>query len=80
MSWKPEVIADSSGKWAPNGCAYATEEEAEKAVSNLMMRWMAVTKTRVVESEQPVNARWDIEKGTVMLAPTGMSVEDRLQK
>ena len=28
MSFKPEVIADKSGKWAGNGLAFATQEEA----------------------------------------------------
>lgn len=71
MSWKPEVIADSSGQWAPNGCAYATQEEAHKAVRNLEARWTLVTNTRVVESDRPVNARWEDGKGTIMLPEEG---------
>lgn len=55
MSWKPEVIADSSGKWTGNALRFATKEEAEISVANLAMRWMAVRETRVVESEDPVN-------------------------
>ena len=55
MSWKPEVIADSSGKWCGNALRFATKEEAEISVANLAMRWMAVTDTRVVESDEPVN-------------------------
>lgn len=55
MSWKPEVIADNSGKWSANGLAFATKEEAEISVANLAMRWTAVRETRVVESDQPVN-------------------------
>ncbi len=37
MSWKPEVIADSSGKWAGNALRFATREEAESQVLDLMM-------------------------------------------
>jgi hypothetical protein len=55
MSWKPEVIADSSGKWCGNALRFATKEEAEISVANLAMRWMAVRETRVVESDDPVN-------------------------
>lgn len=58
MSWKPEVIADRSGKWTPNGLAFATKEEAEGNVANLAARWTLVTDTRVVESDAPVNYRW----------------------
>jgi hypothetical protein len=37
---------------------FATKEEAEANVCNLMMRWMAVRETRVVESTDPVNYAW----------------------
>ena len=58
MSFKPEVIADASGKWAGNALRFATREEAEANVQDLMMRWFAVTETRVVESDEPVNYRY----------------------
>ena len=55
MSWKPEVIADNTGKWCGNQLRFATREEAEQNVYDLSMRWYAVRKTRVVESDEPVN-------------------------
>lgn len=55
MSFKPEVIADSSGKWVGNALCFATREEAEHYVADLAMRWTLVRETRVVESEEPVN-------------------------
>jgi hypothetical protein len=55
MSWKPEVIADNSGKWAGNAVRFATKEEALADVHDLMMRWMLVRETRVVECDDPVN-------------------------
>jgi len=58
MSWKPEVIADSSGKWAGNGLRFATKEEAEGNVKALASRWFLVTDTRVVESDDPVTDKW----------------------
>lgn len=55
MSWKPEVIADNSGKWCDNALRFATRIEAEQHVQNLASRWILVRKTRVVESPDPVN-------------------------
>lgn len=58
MSWRPEVIADSSGKWAPNGMRFPTEAEAKGYAANLRARWVLVTDTRVVECDDPANYRW----------------------
>jgi hypothetical protein len=58
MSFKPEVIADSSGKWCGNALRFATRQEAEANVQELMMRWFAVRETRVVESDDLVNYRY----------------------
>ena len=58
MSFKPEVIADGSGKWCGNALRFATRQEAEANVQDLMMRWFAVRETRVVESDDPVNYRY----------------------
>ncbi len=57
MSFKPEVIADSSGKWTPNGLAFATREEAERWAADLSMRWLLVREWRAVESDEKVNSR-----------------------
>lgn len=57
MSWAPEVIADSSGKWCGNALRFATREEAELWVRDLSWRWLLVRETRVVESSDPVNYR-----------------------
>jgi nicotinamide riboside kinase len=58
MSWRPEVIADNSGEWVANSLRFATKEEAEANVQNLMMRWISVQQTRVVECDDPVNYRY----------------------
>jgi len=58
MSFKPEVIADTSANWCGNALRFATREEAEANVQDLMMRWFAVRETRVVESGDPVNYRY----------------------
>jgi hypothetical protein len=54
-SWKPEVIADSSGQWVGNGLRFATKQEALDNVADLASRWFMVRETRVVESDEPVN-------------------------
>ena len=58
MSWKPEVIADRGGKWTGNACRFATRAEADAYVTDLMMRWTAVSGWRSVESDDPVNYTW----------------------
>jgi hypothetical protein len=58
MSFAPEVIADSTGKWTGNSLRFETREEAEGNVRNLYSRWTSVRETRVVESADPVNYRW----------------------
>jgi len=58
MSWKPEVIADATGKWYDNAMRFATKEEAEENAKNLAMRWTLVRDFRAVESDDPVNYRW----------------------
>lgn len=58
MSFKSEVIADNSGQWAGNGLRFETQQEATDYVKNLMWRWTAVRETRVVESDDGVNAKW----------------------
>lgn len=54
-SWKPEVVADASGKWYPNGLAFRTREEAELSATSNYARWMAVTDYRAVESDEVPN-------------------------
>jgi hypothetical protein len=58
MSWKPEVIADASGRWYSNALRFATREEAEANALDLSMRWLAVRGWRATESNDPVNYRW----------------------
>jgi len=54
MSYRPEVIADNSGKWCPNGLRFRTREGAERYVRDLAWRWTLVRDTRVVECSDPV--------------------------
>jgi hypothetical protein len=58
MSFKGDVIADSSGEWCSNMLRFATREEAEGYVRDLAWRWTAVREYRVSESDAAVNSRW----------------------
>lgn len=55
MSYKPQVIADSSGKWSGNGLRFKYKRQAQDWVYGLYCRWTAVKETRVVRSRDPVN-------------------------
>jgi hypothetical protein len=74
MSFIPEVIADSSGKWCHNALRFATAQEAVEYVADLSMRWTSVRETRVVESEEEPNYRWDRRMGAVRLEEPGKGV------
>jgi hypothetical protein len=79
MSFKPEVIADSSGQWCGNALRFATREEAEANVKDLERRWILVRETRVVESDDPVNYRWDEGKLVEIATEQAVKpVDDRL--
>jgi hypothetical protein len=54
MSWAPQATTDSD-RWVGNGLRFATREEAEAYVAGLSL----VRNTRVVESSDPVNYRWE---------------------
>ena len=58
MSWKPEVIADNTGKWVGNGLRFATKAESDANVADLYSRWTAVREVRSVEVDEPVNYVW----------------------
>ncbi len=54
LSWAPQTITDS-GQWAGNRLRFATKEEAETYLAELSL----VRNTRVIESSDPVNYRWE---------------------
>jgi len=58
VSYAPEVVADSGGKFYGNNLRFATREEAEANARNLANRWTLVTDHRAVESDDPVNYAW----------------------
>ena len=64
MSYQFEVKDEYSGdRWISNGPCFATEEEAI-AACNLIpgAGWSGIHDSRVVPSDDPVNARWAGDK------------------
>ena len=58
-SFKTEVCV--KGEWSTNACVYATRKEAEEAGKELLSRWMAPEDSRAVESDEPVNYKFNFE-------------------
>lgn len=58
MSWKVEVQVVRNGEWHDNALRFATKTEAEANIRELVMRWLAVNATRIVESDDPANYRY----------------------
>jgi len=53
VSWKVEVLVD--GQWSTNSVRFATQEEAELAGQELLLRWFVPKASRAAESADPVN-------------------------
>lgn len=60
MSWKSEVLVQ--GKWVGNAVRFATKDEAHHAGVELLSRWFVPDDHCPVESDDPVNYRFDMEK------------------
>jgi hypothetical protein len=69
-SYKPEVQTDSSGKWYGNALRFATYEEAHANARDLAIRWFAVKAWRASEASDPVNYKWDNQRGLIALEQT----------
>lgn len=69
MSYRPEVVADDSGKWAGNQLRFRTREEAELYAVDLSMRWILVREWRVVESEDPATYEIIKDEGNTVIRP-----------
>ena len=62
MSFKPEFRVAGDPKFYPNNCAFATKEEALANGDHKFCNWTMAAEYRVVESDQPVNYRWNFDK------------------
>jgi len=58
ISWRADVIADSSGKWVGDTLRVASQREVSSYLQDLTYRGAAVSYERVVESSDPINHRW----------------------
>ncbi len=57
-SFKPEVMVKGETEWCGNALRFVTQKEAEENARDLMSRWMLVTDTRVVPSEDEPADTW----------------------
>ena len=57
MSFAPMVRTTDFGPFAGNALRFATREEAQMWLDDLMCRWFAIRDVRVDESTDPVNYR-----------------------
>jgi len=76
MSWAPEVVADSSGRFYGNNLRFATYDEAYNNACDLAGRWMLVTKYRAALSDDPVNYTYH-DNTLLPLHPRELESEDR---
>ena len=65
-TFKVQVIADNSGKWAGNGLAYETRELAEDAARDLADRWSLVREWRVIECREVPKNQHPVEDVTAL--------------
>lgn len=65
MSFKPAFKFSGQEELGTNAQAFATHREAELSAIARFQRWTMPIGYDVVESDEPVNYRWDDEKGDV---------------
>jgi hypothetical protein len=65
MSFRPMV--STGGAFAGNALRFATREEAESSARDLYGRWTLCVDHRADESGDPVNCKWDQDRGNVHL-------------
>lgn len=63
-SWRPEVTADSSGKWSSNALRFRTELEAYQSANDLAQRWTLVRDWRAAPSDDEPN--YEIRAGELI--------------
>jgi hypothetical protein len=71
MSFKPEILAIGEAKWTGNGMAFATKAEVKAYLRDLKSRWSSVNHYRVVGSRDPINYRWNKDRGRAEVLPEG---------
>ena len=57
-SYKPEVRTFGEQSFHGNALRFATAEEAEAYVLDLMMRWTRVEETRAAACDDPITHAW----------------------
>lgn len=67
MSWKPAFKFRGQKELGTNGQVFATKDEALASAAARFTVWTMPEDFTAVESDEPVNYRWDKEQGDVMI-------------
>lgn len=67
MSFKPAFMFRGQKEPSTNQQAFATHDEAYKSAENRFMVWTMPESFLVIESDEPVNYRWDDLTGDEMV-------------
>jgi hypothetical protein len=67
MSFKPAFKFKGQAEPSTNSQAFATYDEAHKSAEQRFRVWTMPEDFCVIESDEPVNYRWDDHLGNVML-------------
>jgi hypothetical protein len=65
VSYKTQLKVVNDKKFYDNAIRLATPEEAKNYGEHKLDTWSAAVEYQVVESDDPVNYRWDIVEGLV---------------
>lgn len=65
VSFKPAFKFKGQAEPSTNGQAFATYDEAYKSAEQRFQVWTMPTEFLVIESDEPVNYRWDEHLGNV---------------
>ncbi len=71
-AWTTQVITNDPGVWVSNLLVFATREEAEGFIRDLAQRRTTIKFWRAVESDMPVNYRWDWWTGLQPIPVSGI--------
>jgi len=67
MSFKPAIKVYGESPYYTNGQTFATYDEALASARNRSWNWTMAEDYKAVESDEPVNYRWDEKLGDVSL-------------
>ncbi len=68
MSFKPAIKVFGETPYYTNGQTFATKDEADKSARNRYGNWTMAEDWKSVESDEPVNYKWEDGVGDVSIS------------